>query len=249
MKIICDGHAHLGTPQEREYRREQGIVTMICAEDAAQAGELSAMDGDWIVKACGLHPWKADLQALRDMEPWLSRTKIIGEIGLDSVWCQVDMDVQREVFERQLEIASERGKPVVLHVKGMEREAAERIRRHPGRYLVHWYSDLEWLDLYLEQDCYFSVGPDVAVNPAVQQVARRADLSRLLVETDGFGAVRWALGEDFPLDGLRGVLERSLDWIADEKGVDRGKVREIAEDNFRRFSGLTLTPSDSSDRE
>ena len=37
MKIICDGHAHLGTPQEREYRREQGIVTMICAEDAAQA--------------------------------------------------------------------------------------------------------------------------------------------------------------------------------------------------------------------
>ena len=106
MKIICDGHAHLGTPREREYRREQGIVTMICAEDAAQAGELSAMDGDWIVKACGLHPWKADLQALRDMEPWLSRTKIIGEIGLDSVWCQVDMDVQREVFERQLEIAS-----------------------------------------------------------------------------------------------------------------------------------------------
>ena len=56
MKIICDGHAHLGTPREREYRREQGIVTMICAEDAAQAGELSAMDGDWIVEACGLHP-------------------------------------------------------------------------------------------------------------------------------------------------------------------------------------------------
>ena len=65
--------AHLGTPREREYRREQRIVTMICAEDAAQAEALSAMDGDWIVKACGLHPWKADLRALRDMEPWLSR--------------------------------------------------------------------------------------------------------------------------------------------------------------------------------
>ena len=121
--------------------------------------------------------------------------------------------MQREVFERQLEIASEGGKPVVLHVKGMEREAAERDPAGiPAGTWVHWYSDLEWLDLYLEQDCYFSVGPDVAVNPAVQQVARRADLSRLLVETDGFGAVRWALGEDFPLEWPAGSPGSAV-WI------------------------------------
>ena len=105
MGRIYDGHAHLGTEEEREYRRQEKIVTMICAGDEAEARELESLTGSWIVKACGLHPWKADLAAFEAMEPWLERTEIIGEIGLDSVWCQVDMDVQREVFRRQLSLA------------------------------------------------------------------------------------------------------------------------------------------------
>lgn len=237
MGRIYDGHAHLGTEEEREYRRQEKIVTMICAGDEAEARELESLTGSWIVKACGLHPWKADLAAFEAMEPWLERTEIIGEIGLDSVWCQVDMDVQREVFRRQLSLASSRGCPAVLHVKGMEEEAGEMIRQYPGRYLVHWYSDMKWLELYLEQDCYFTVGPDVAANPAVRQVAERADLSRLMVETDGFSAVQWALGEDISLSGLRGVLENSLRQIAAIKGVDEAEAAGRIEENFLRFAG------------
>ena len=96
MRRIYDGHAHLGTEEERRYREREGIVTMICAGDRAEAEALNRLSGDWIVKACGLHPWKADLGALAALEPWLERAGIIGEIGLDSVWCQVDMDVQRQ---------------------------------------------------------------------------------------------------------------------------------------------------------
>ena len=34
--------------------------------------------------------------------PLLKNAPIIGEIGMDSVWCDVDLKIQKEVFEKQL---------------------------------------------------------------------------------------------------------------------------------------------------
>ena len=51
----------------------------------------------------------------------------------------------------------------------------------------------EYLEEYLALDCYFSVGPDVWWNPAVAQAARRVPRDRILVETDGLGAVQWPM--------------------------------------------------------
>ena len=39
------------------------------------------------------------------MLPMLKETKIIGEIGLDSVWCKTDEALQYSVFEQQLTFA------------------------------------------------------------------------------------------------------------------------------------------------
>ena len=41
----------------------------------------------------------------------------IGEIGLDYHYDFSPRDVQREVFERQMEIAAEAGKPIVIHTR------------------------------------------------------------------------------------------------------------------------------------
>ena len=65
-------------------------------------------------------------QYLPDMKE-LTACDFIGEIGMDNVWCQVPESVQRSVFARQLEIAEELHKPVLLHTKGMEREIARML--------------------------------------------------------------------------------------------------------------------------
>ena len=99
------------------------------------------------------------------------------------------------MLEKQLQLAAEWKKPVVLHTKDQEREILELIRRYPNTYLVHWYSADHDLDGYLDLNCYFSIGPDVVWNPAVQQVARRVPENRILLETDGMDAVKWAWEE------------------------------------------------------
>lgn len=208
MWTLSDAHGHIGTEEELGERQRLRILSMICAVSPGEAERLLRRTGNWdfqagglsrpgqyLVPACGVHPWYADRYGLEDMEKWMALCPVIGEIGMDSVWCGVDLRIQEERFCQQLRLARSWGRPVVLHTKGQEREISDILREYPNRYLVHWYSCDSYLENYLELGCYFSVGPDVWWNTAVQQVARRVPADRLLIETDGLEAVEWAWEE------------------------------------------------------
>ncbi|MFR5601121.1 MAG: TatD family hydrolase [Lachnospiraceae bacterium] len=235
---LFDGHAHLGSVEERNIRSQEKITTMVCAGTPKEAKQLEQIcsDNPFLIPAYGLHPWHSEEYSVEDMDRYLKATKVIGEIGMDNVWCQVPLEIQRKAFEQQLALASERKQPVVLHTKGQEKAIGTLIAHYPNRYLVHWYSSMEDLDLYLSLDCYFTIGPDAAENPAVVQVIEKAPLNRLLVETDGWGAVQWALG-DVKLENLPGLLRKNMELIAAKKQVSLGKVERQLEENFWRFMG------------
>lgn len=244
MTVIYDGHAHLGTEEESIVRMRAGIVSMMCAgtpdecrrleREAAAIQENGKNSSRYIIPAYGLHPWHSAEYTVKDMMPWLKEAAVIGEIGMDSVWCDVPLVRQREVFEEQLSYACQNQKPVVLHTKGQEKEIAALIRNYPNCYLVHWYSDMEGLDDYLEQNCYFTLGPDLETNPAVRKVLSLAPANRLLVETDGWSGVEWAVGkkevEELPL-----LLKRNMQIFAEQKELSKEKAAKQMEKNFYCF--------------
>lgn len=223
--MLIDAHAHWDRPRP-------DVLTMFCGTEPESALRVLGEKSDSVIVCCGLHPWHAEKFSVRDMLPYIEQCPVLGEIGLDSVWTDADMDVQRKAFHEQLELAQRLNKPVVLHTKGMEAEIARAIAPYSVRKLVHWYSCEEYLDLYLEQDCYFTVGPDFAVNPAVQQVIRRAPLNRLLTETDGMEAVEWALGRAVLPEE---ILSAGLKAIADVKGISEEEAEETVYANLMRF--------------
>ncbi|MEY8338776.1 TatD family hydrolase [Lachnospiraceae bacterium 62-35] len=239
MKQIYDAHAHLGTEKERKIRAEQGITTLFCASDKKEAEFLLDMKKrEEAYASFGIHPWNVMTTAFKDMESFLRAGEVVGEIGLDSVWCTASLFLQEEVFIKQLALAFDEKKPVILHTKGQEKRIGEIIKDYPNRYLIHWYSDEreEGLDRYLSLGCYFTIGPDGKKNLAAKRLIKEAPLNRLLVETDGWSAVCWALGE-MSMNKMRKVLERNIDVIAEEKGVDRSRVEEQMEENFLTFIG------------
>lgn len=218
--VVTDAHAHVKTKAEALERIREGIPTMVCGTDPE--------DARWVMELChmpeaegillpvfGLHSWYADQWKVEDMMPYLEKCQVIGEIGMDSLWCNVPLKRQKEVLEKQLQIAAEWKKPVVLHTKDQEREILESIKKYPNTYLVHWYSADHDLDGYLDLDCYFSVGPDVIWNPAVQQVAKRVPENRILLETDGMEAVKWAW-EEGQKNQNYAIEERESIWEAAE---------------------------------
>lgn len=238
MGRLYDSHSHLCGETEERIRREQGIVSLTCASSPEEAVRLKKKADDFCIPTYGLHPWQAGRIPLDEMLPFIKLGAAIGEIGMDSVWCSVPLKKQEQVFLEQLELAVRRGMPVILHTKGQEERISQIIRHFPATYLVHWYSSMEHLKPYLEMDCFFTAGPDLAVNPAVRQVVRECPANRLLVETDGWSAVKWALGE-IAENQIGCLLKKNMGIIGVEKHMSISGAAAQIEENFFHFLGIT----------
>jgi TatD DNase family protein len=115
----------------------------------------------------------------------------IGEVGLDEG--APDLEGQQRFLAACLQLAEERGLPVVLHVVGapaIHAAALAIVGRHPAvRTVAHYFvGGPELARRYLEVGCWISVGrpvtrpSDVAVRAAVPAIP----LDRLLLETDTY---------------------------------------------------------------
>ena len=233
--MLIDAHAHFATPDELPARAR--VRTVFCGVDPESAALALALRSENRLAACGLHPWQADRFTMGELLPFIRESAALGEIGLDSVWTGVDMAIQRRAFAEQLDLAQGLGLPVVLHTKGMEGEIARTLRGYDVPKLVHWYSCGEYLPDYLDQDCYFTVGPDYESNPTVQALIRRVSLDRLLTETDGLEAVAWALNRDVAAADIRAVIEGELRAIARVHGITVFEAEDRVEENLARFLG------------
>lgn len=234
---LSDAHTHPGTPEELSERCEGAVLSLVCLTCPPQAEAFLAKAArPYLIPTAGLHPWKAASFSLEEMKPWLLACPVIGEIGMDSVWCDVPLKLQEDVFTAQLELAAQWKRPVILHTKGQEKTIAAHLRRYPNRYLVHWYSCESGLEDYLALDCYFSIGPDVTWNPAVRAAAARVPANRLLIETDGMSAVRWAAEEapspETPPETVRGSLERTLAEVAAIRGLTPKQAEILTRQNL-----------------
>lgn len=235
---VCDAHAHLGGTEEQDLRIRQEVRTFLCATDPESAETVAAWcrDSDLLVPTYGLHPWYSHWYTVEQMLPYIGQGVLLGEIGMDSVWCAVPRDRQLWVFKQQLALAEHLNMPVILHTKGEEKAILTCVETFRPPILVHWYSAERYLEGYVEKGCFFSIGPDVRDNPAVQQVVETVPLERLLVETDGMNAVRWGAreyGRDSTGDEeLTAVLRRSMEYIAMVKGVGFETVERQLEQNF-----------------
>ena len=186
----------------------------------------------------GVHPWLADRFSFDDLAPFLPFADAVGEIGLDSVWCDTDLDLQRRVFMEQLEWAERNRRPAVLHTKGCEEEVARRIRPFGGPFLVHWYACETLFEAFLEKDCYFTIGPDIAENAAVAAMVRRVSADRLMVESDGLAAVAWATGLVASPADIPDILWTVLRRAAALKGMSPDALRRQTTENAKRFYGV-----------
>ena len=231
--MLIDAHAHFQRPDELPARR--GVCTLFCGTNPETAAQALALRGDGRMASCGLHPWHADRFTVAEMLPYIEQSAALGEIGLDSVWTNVDLDVQRRAFRAQLDLAQRLGMPVILHTKGMEAEIAEAIMPFTVPKLVHWYSCGDHLEKYLVQDCYFTVGPDHRTNPAVQAVLRGVPSDRIMTETDGLEAVAWALNREVAAADIKAVIEGELRAIARVHGITVFEAEDRVEENLARF--------------
>ena len=141
---MIDTHAHLTAlddPDEAAERAAGAGVTRILTvgtdiEDDRRTLALCERH-DGVFAVLGIHPHEAgtattdDLAELREL---LQHPKAIavGETGLDWFRDYAPRDDQRRLFASELELASELGKPVVIHTRAADDDTLEALARARG---------------------------------------------------------------------------------------------------------------------
>lgn len=233
--MIYDAHFHAEDASLLQYMQANHITGIVNAASPQEFQRLSAwLKTDNTIKiSAGIHPWYAQRSSWEQMLPIMEQASIIGEIGLDNVWCDVDFSIQTELFERSLAYAAQNHKPAILHLKGMEKEALPLLRKYKNHYFVHWYSCDSYLDEYIALDCYFSIGPSVYKDRAVQQVVKNVPLQRLLSESDGLSALSWCEQRQISLHRYSSIMQRTVSCIETITGQSNMDV--CLNQNLKRF--------------
>lgn len=202
--MLIDSHCHLNFPDlagridevkasMRDKGVERAVVISVNVPDYPAVKALAlAHEEFWAT--VGVHP---DVEDGPDMdEDFLvaeaAHPKIIGigETGLDYHWCKGDLEWQRERFRRHIRAARRAGVPLVIHT----REAADdtlAVMREAGADaaggVMHCFTE-NWdvARAALDLGFYLSFSGILTFKNArqVQEVAARAPLDRILVETD-----------------------------------------------------------------
>lgn len=114
----------------------------------------------------------------------------IGETGLDYFRSQGDLDWQRERFRCHIEAARVAAKPLIIHTREAADDTMAMLQssgaRESGGVMHCFAEDWRIAQQALDIGFYISFSGIVTFKSArdVQEVARRAPLDRILVETD-----------------------------------------------------------------
>lgn len=204
MSYWIDSHAHM----TEECYQEEFDVYMQRALDANVKKTLviclnfEELERAFVLKAqypfldiaVGFYPgdvpkfseedWKRLEEVAQD-----ERVIAIGEIGLDYYWDKSFVELQKECFIRQIELANKVQKPILIHSRDAAQDTYDILAAHKAEYgaLLHCYSgSVEMAKRFEKLGLYFSfAGPLTFKNSKEsKEVVKALPLNRLFVETD-----------------------------------------------------------------
>lgn len=203
--MLIDTHAHLDFPEfahdlpsvlERAKKMNVGEIVTIGIDLVSSRNAVSlAQSHSEIYATVGIHPHGAfelgsdSIKALRSLA-CESRVVAIGEIGLDYYRDRQPRAVQRKCLQQQLDVACSLKMPAVFHIREAYDDFLGIIQDYHPRLtggVLHCFSgDWEIARGCLDLGFYISIPGTVTFPKAdkQQEVARRAPLDRILLETD-----------------------------------------------------------------
>lgn len=193
--------------------------------------------------AVGVHP--EELNSFNEeaeglIKEYLKHPKIIavGEIGLDYYWDKSQTEKQKEIFEKQIMLAKEAGKPVLVHDREAHLDTFEILKKTNAKetgVVMHCFSgSSEFAIQCVKEGFYIALGGVVTFKNAkkAKEVAKVVPLERLLLETDApyMAPVPFRGKENQPA-----YVKFVAQEIADLRGISFEEVAEATTANAQRI--------------
>ena len=220
--MLTDAHLHLTELNDAGAYPGFGSLEMVfsCTARREEWENLASIEDARVKRFYGIHPWyagewdeesKEELLSLLDADPSAG----VGEIGLDSKHGGVPL--QRKVFEEQLDIASEYGRTVTVHMVGCENEVLESVRGHAKGVpvILHAFKSESYAKPFCEAGCYFSIGPRLLAKSRenVSRILSAIPGDRILVESDAPHFPKTFGGMGKMVSEMAEIMGVSEDWL------------------------------------
>ena len=203
MTSFIDTHCHLdkleSTPEEAVIEAKdagvQRMLTISVDESSLDFVSNAVRQFTEVFGSVGFHPHDASAltEALKDRIRKLAQEEkklvAIGETGLDYHYMYSPVEVQQQVFRKQLRLAEELNLPVVMHSREAETDTLKILKDIPVKSLgvAHSFtSSFEMARTLVEMGWYLGINGIVTFKNAedLREVVRWLPLDKLLLETD-----------------------------------------------------------------
>lgn len=254
--MLIDSHCHLTSEAlfpavDALIRRavDAGVTEFVSiATDLDDAARAIALADRYkcVHVVAGVHPheagktvdgWDAQLMSIARRDDVFG----VGEMGLDYHYDFSDRESQHRVFRRQLEIAVEVGKPVVIHCRDAHVDVMAILRdiTPTNGVVFHCFTGTrEEADEILDAGYWLSLTGVVTFkrSDGLREIARSLPADRIMVETDS------PYLSPEPVRSLRpnepSTVVHTAACIARARSISANELAALATANTRRFFRL-----------
>lgn len=251
--MIFDTHAHYDDEAFNEDREAvikslaaAGVETVVNIGASMASSETTlelTRNYPFIYGTAGVHPSETaelDEEKFQRLKEIVREPKIVavGEIGLDYYWEKPAHDIQKNWFERQLELAREVNLPVVIHSREAAKDTLEIMKAAKAGDMggvIHCFSyGKDMAREYLDMGFFLGIGGVLTFKNAkkFREVVEYAPMAQLVLETDS----PYMAPE--PNRGKRNTsanLPYVVNMMAEIKGLSPEDVIAATEKNARRL--------------
>lgn len=251
--MIFDTHAHYDDDAFDEDREELllsmqangvGRIVNIGASLTSCKQTMELMQKyDFVYGAIGVHPNEVEElseESFAQLREWCKAEKCVavGEIGLDYYYDEPAPEMQKKWFVRQLDLARELSKPVVIHSREAAKDTIDIMKEQHAEQIggvVHCFSyTKETAKIMLDMDFYIGIGGVLTFKNGVKlkEAAAYIPMDRIVLETD------CPYLAPVPFRGKRNsslYLPYVVSTLAEIKGITEEEVRRITWENAHRM--------------
>ena len=251
---IIDTHAHIDMLEESveqvlfemdNYSVKKAVIPSVEVSTLDKVVQL-ASDYKNLFGMVGIFPTEAKTYS-DEIEEKMERIakendKIVavGEIGLDYYWDKSFVDLQKEVFIRQIKLANRINLPIVVHDREAHKDTFDIIKKYNegSNVLFHCFSgSVEFMKEVVRENWLIAIGGVVTFKNAVKmkEVAKEVPLDKLVLETDSpYLTPTPYRGKPNKPAYTKFVAEE----VAKLRGIELEEVVDVTTQNAERFFGI-----------
>lgn len=181
----------------------------------------------------GIHSWyipndyKSEINKLINSIKDSKNLLAIGECGLDKI-CKINFDLQKEVFEQQINLSIEFSKPLIIHCVKSYNEILEYRKKYTNSisWIIHgFYGSLQLANQLISHGFYLSIGSKL-IKPSLKsgfKLFYEENKNKILLESD-----------------TANQIERIYREISDLVSISVEEIKSQQYKNFENIFGVKL---------